>query len=207
MTGAVAEARAGDTVVITYSGHGTYVADQNGDETDAADECLCPADCFAGNLITDDELATIFQDRHRGVRLVFVSDSCHSGTVSRFAMMEAPAGPVAKVRFLPPEHLNLPVALRPFFRGFDPRGTSPLKSSALLLSGCMDWEYSYDAWYGDRANGAMTRNAIDSLNELPGGATYKDWFKALRQRIPSQQYPQSPNLYGTSEQKRWKAFA
>src|SRR5689334_8700157 len=37
-------AGAGDTVVITYSGHGTYVPDTNGDEVDGLDEALCPWD-------------------------------------------------------------------------------------------------------------------------------------------------------------------
>jgi hypothetical protein len=31
----------------------------------------------------------------------------------------------------------------------------------------------------------------------------RDWFKAIRKALPSQQYPQSPNLYGSSSMKGW----
>ena len=34
-----------------------------------------------------------------------------------------------------------------------------------------------------------------------------DWFKAIRKVLPSQQYPQSPNLYSSSSMKRWKVLA
>src|SRR5512132_1850851 len=37
-------AQSGDVVVITYSGHGTWVPDDDGDEPDHRDEALCPYD-------------------------------------------------------------------------------------------------------------------------------------------------------------------
>ena len=47
----------GDTLVITYSGHGTYQPDENGDETDGLDEALCPYDLQTkGEALTDDEI-------------------------------------------------------------------------------------------------------------------------------------------------------
>jgi len=45
-----------DIAVITYSGHGTWVADEDGDEPDGRDEALCPYDIMDGNILTDDEL-------------------------------------------------------------------------------------------------------------------------------------------------------
>jgi hypothetical protein len=74
-------ARAKDLVVVQYSGHGSFVPDRDGDERDAVDECLCPWDVASQGPIVDDELAAIYGDRPRGVRLLMVSDSCHSGTV------------------------------------------------------------------------------------------------------------------------------
>lgn len=196
----VGTAERGDTVVITFSGHGTYVADTSGDEPDGADEALCPADVFAGYVITDDELADVFQNRERGVRLVLVSDSCHSGTVARY--LSAPSGAqVSRIRFLPPRSFTSNVPLG------TPRVRSRLVSSALLLSGCRDHEYSYDAWFGGRANGAMTRAALDTLANLPaGGATFRQWHKNVRAFLPSASYPQSPQLFGTSTQKGWRVF-
>ena len=109
MTELVRGAGYGDLAVITYSGHGTWVPDQDGDEADQRDEALCPYDINRGNFLVDDELYDIFQQRQRGARIVFISDSCHSGTVSRMA---PPIGdnPV-RVRFLPPETFLAPKAL------------------------------------------------------------------------------------------------
>lgn len=36
----VGEAKAGDSVVIQYSGHGSFVRDKDGDEPNGTDECL-----------------------------------------------------------------------------------------------------------------------------------------------------------------------
>ena len=45
----IGAARNGDSVVITYSGHGTWVPDTSGDEPDGRDEGLCPHDIGEGS--------------------------------------------------------------------------------------------------------------------------------------------------------------
>jgi hypothetical protein len=208
----IGAAGAGDLVVVQYSGHGSFVLDEDGDEADGTDECLCPHDIRAKGPITDDELAELFAAAASGVKLLFVSDSCHSGTVSRFAPITTPptttgkSPPVRKVRFLPPgvflsarESAKLGVRLR---RPASPPG----RHHALLMSGCQDTEYSSDAWFQGRANGAFTFVALKELARLPATAKYKDWHAAIRKTLPSQQYPQSPNLYGTSSMKKWKVL-
>lgn len=192
-------ARPGDLVVVTYSGHGTWVPDTNGDEPDRRDEALCPWD-YQQDLITDDELFAVFTSARRTVRCVFISDSCHSGTVTRLA---APLfGDRGKVRFLPPEvvlsgeRLERARTLPRLTRG-RPR------ASALLLAGCADIEYSFDTSFNGRPNGAFSRVAIDCLRQLPSGATYRQWMAAVRRVLPSQDLPQTPQLYGGDHQKRW----
>jgi hypothetical protein len=74
------------------------------------------------------------------------------------------------------------------------------------LAGCQDTEYSYDAYFQGRPNGAFTFVAIRALAKLPGKATYRDWFAAIRKVLPSQQYPQTPNLYGSTSMKAWKVL-
>ena len=61
---------------------------------------------------------------------------------------------------------------------------------------------------GSRAgpNGAFTFVALRALKSLPAAATYSDWYKAIRKLLPSQQYPQTPNLYGSTSMKRWKVL-
>lgn len=68
---------AGDLLVVSYSGHGGQVPDQNGDEADGLDETWC---LFDGQLL-DDELHAAWGKFRAGVRILALSDSCHSGTV------------------------------------------------------------------------------------------------------------------------------
>lgn len=60
MTASLAElirnVRKSDTVVITYSGHGTWVPDSSNDEPDGRDEGLCPYDIEAAVPLLDDEI-------------------------------------------------------------------------------------------------------------------------------------------------------
>jgi hypothetical protein len=92
----IGEAVNGDVVVITYSGHGTYVPDINGDEVDGLDEALCPYDLQTGGAaLLDDEIHEMFAARKQGVRVVLISDSCHSGTVTRAAAADPDAGDAA----------------------------------------------------------------------------------------------------------------
>jgi metacaspase-1 len=200
MQAVIAEAKSGDPVVITYSGHGTWEADEDGDEPDLRDEALCPYDLGAGPLL-DDTLYEIFSERARGVRLVFISDSCHSGSVNRyFNDRDEPR----RIRFLAPEEYpknkDRLRSLRTLERAPVRAGS---RGSALLLSGCQDIEYSYDAYFGSRPNGAFTRAALDTLKKLPDGGTYRDWYKLIRTRLPSSAYPQTPRIVGTSSQRGW----
>lgn len=201
----------GDSIAIQYSGHGTFIPDEDGDEPDGTDECLCPYDLNTKGPITDDELFEIFSSKAKGVKLVMFSDSCHSGSVARFAPITTPPtikggkAPQRKVRFIPPgtflkqKDMNK-LGLRRSIR----RSSPPGRYGGLLLSGCQDTEYSYDAWFEGRPNGAFTFIALKALKKLKAGATYSQWHKEIKKMLPSQQYPQSPNLYGSSNMKRWK---
>ncbi|HAK96800.1 MAG TPA: peptidase C14 [Planctomycetes bacterium] len=201
----LAEAASGDLVVVQYSGHGSFIPDEDGDEADGVDEVLCPWDIDKGNLLSDDELDALFERRAAGVRVVMIADSCHSGTVSRLGPERPPVPGGArapKARFMPP------VAFMTAFAPLRPRAARrrPAGPNALLLAGCQDGEFSYDAWFGNRANGAFTRAALDTLAALPESGTYRDWYKAIRTRLPSREHPQTPNLLGTAAQKAWRVL-
>jgi len=214
MRAALGAARSGDVVVLQYSGHGSFVPDENGDEPDGTDECLCPYDIGANGPITDDELFELYSARERGVKLLVISDSCHSGSVARFAPITTPpslrgrGAPQPKVRFLPPEAFLSRRELAKLGAQRATRTSSPPgRYAALLMAGCQDTEYSYDAYFQGRPNGAFSFVALRALPKVKAGAKYSDWFKAIRRSLPSQQYPQSPNLFGSSAMKKWKVFA
>lgn len=214
MKNLVAAGKRGDCLVVQFSGHGSFVLDEDGDEPDGTDECLCPWDVRRRGPITDDELFDLFSDRKWGVRIVMIADCCHSGTVARFAPILTPptvrgrGAPRRTVRFLPPgAYLSKRAENKFGVRRPRRQASPPGRYASLLLSGCQDTEYSYDAYFRGRPNGAFTFVALQALKKLKKNATYRDWYKAIRKLLPSQQYPQTPNIYGSRRMKRWKIFA
>jgi hypothetical protein len=77
----VADARAGDSLFLHYSGHGGQTPDKDGDEIDGMDETILPVDYEKTGQIVDDDMHEILVKHLKpGVRLTVIFDSCHSGT-------------------------------------------------------------------------------------------------------------------------------
>jgi hypothetical protein len=198
ITGAKAE----DVVVFTYSGHGTWIYDQGErDESDNRDEAICAYD---GNIL-DDEIRDVVRQIHREAHLTVISDSCHSGTVTRAILKRAyeedkkAAENAPKPRYMPPvddvdsvRTLLIPIRRRCLY----PESDMP----EVLLSGCNATEYSYDAYIDGRYNGAMTAMAIGLIKSNPE-QTYSEFHKKLRQILPMPRYPQCPQLEGSKTNK------
>lgn len=189
LQGLVDVTNAGDIAVLTYSGHGTQVVDKNSDEADPYDEAIFLYD----DTVIDDELRVILQGIHPQATLVVISDSCFSGSVTRIA------GEKVIPRFVPPAVSTAGrVARRPFLL---PESDMP----EILISGCGDSEYSYDAEFDGRPNGAMTALAIGVIKQNPD-VTYREFYAGLRTLLPSQDYPQTPQLEGSDANKGRKLF-
>jgi hypothetical protein len=200
----------GDVLVFTNSSHGSQIPETGGDEP-TYDEVLCPYD-ITDNAVTDDELRELFTDLPRGVKLTVISDSCHSGTVTRALLIDNIPGlsmpDDRRVRFLNPA----------LFRGGpvlpDPMGASPRGRMAfpqksmdhVLLSGCLDTEYSYDAVIEGGYHGAMTFHAIKAITDANYNITYADLHKALGPMLDKAGYMQHPQLEGESHDKRRQVF-
>ncbi len=220
---AIGSASSGDLVVITYSGHGTYVPDTDGDELDGLDEALCPYDIqTGGEALIDDEIHALFAARKPGVRLVLVADSCHSGTVTRAAAPDPDADDLARPRFmpmgnwLPPDKLprglsGKPLASVPVANASSAfTGAMSRTEGDVLLAGCKEGpnNFSYDARMRGRPNGAFTYYALKTLKMLKPAATYVDWMAAVNPScLPSAQYPQSPQLVASAAAKKRKALS
>ncbi|XP_054815932.1 metacaspase-5-like [Prosopis cineraria] len=77
ITSLVRSAEPGDVLFVHYSGHGTRLPAETGEDDDTGyDECIVPCDM---NLITDDDFKEFVDEVPRGCKLTIVSDSCHSG--------------------------------------------------------------------------------------------------------------------------------
>lgn len=125
----IADAKAGDQIVILISGHGTQVpVPQTGGRTtdpsedDDLNEVYLPADVEAWdgqklpNAIVDDEFETWLNAlADKGAHVWVTFDTCHSGTMTRAIEGEAPA---EVSRMVLPDELKIPAPA-------DRRGTGP----------------------------------------------------------------------------------
>lgn len=196
----ITEAVAGDELLVTYSGHGSNVADQNGDEADGRDETWY---LYDGNL-RDDKIRKILNKLPAGVKLTIISDSCHSGSVTRALLGAVSDESYCKARYMPPEDDIEAIAM----------SSLPINKSIaypeegmnhVLISGCKSTEYSYDASFNGRAMGAFSHNALLILRDNPN-ITYKDFYTKIQKKLPSSRYPQTPQLEGSKENKNQKFF-
>lgn len=201
---AAADLKEGDIFFVTYSGHGGQVPDFNGDEEDdGLDETWC---LFDGQLI-DDELYELWSMFKSGVRVLVLSDSCHSGTVVRNTIINSQMSTAIVetagegVRAMP-----FNIASRTFrqnrkfytdigreapaneSRKISRAKKSPVSCSVKLISGCQDNQESLDGV----GNGAFTAALIEVWDHGRFTRDYQAFRKAIAARLRDRQ--QSPNL-------------
>lgn len=139
----------GDTIVVHYSGHGSWIVDKSGDESDNRDEVICPVDFKTNGFITDDTLYSEFVAKlAKGVLLMMFSDSCHSGTILdlKYNWIWNDNGTFTFANKIRSDNLEC-------------------KCDAILFSGCMDTQLSADAYINFKYSGAFT-NALLSTGVL-----------------------------------------
>ena len=189
---ASSELEEGDLFFLTYSGHGGQVPDVNGDEKDdQLDETWCLFD----SQLRDDDISTALASFAEGVRILMLSDSCHSGTVSRGIALERDekldASDASKEKRLP-----LDATKREFAQHaneYQSRAVvsqSDVKATGVLISGCRDNQTSMD---GD-ANGAFTAAFLSAWEDGAFEGDHKDLHEAVRKTLEEQEYEQIPNL-------------
>lgn len=186
-----AQAQAGDLFVFTYSGHGTLFPDDRSEELDEEaslempdvyppgkyDSAICPVDLRSNtsgklwnNLILDDELYGLFSGfTSKGAMVIFLSDSCHSGTLARNLGQNTFVSKLQpQARFLPlPKIRSLDSIPKPAGSRRVKRTRSDVGGLLIVLSGAKDNEYSLD--YPDSSgetNGLFTRTLLQTINEL-----------------------------------------
>jgi hypothetical protein len=180
--------KSGDMFLLTYSGHGGQVPDTNNDEKDSGrqDETWVLWD----RQLIDDELWDLWKGFKRGVRILVLSDSCHSGTVTRVMPAFPATGPMPRIRMLPPRQAakvyRRNATLYDEIQRSVPAGEQArVNATVLLISGCQDNQYSLD---GDR-NGLFTETMkkVWKSGAFRGG--YREFRDAIAQRMPPSQTP------------------
>jgi metacaspase-1 len=193
--GALDEAAAGlvegDLFVVSYSGHGGQLPDTGGEEPDQLDETWVLFD----RQLLDDELYARWATFAPGVRVVVLSDSCHSGSVVKAQLASVGnTGPLADVyadgRFMPwDDNVRDNIerqALYDSIRAATPgEGSAALAARVLLLSGCQDNQTSMD---GPR-NGAFTGTLREVWDDGRFRGGYRKFLGAIKGKLPPWQTP------------------
>lgn len=76
----VVEARKGDRLFFSYSGHGDVFKDLEGNSATGNKEAICPVDYGEKGLISSDDLYHIAMNVPHGVKMTIITDSCFTGT-------------------------------------------------------------------------------------------------------------------------------
>ena len=208
--------KSGDMFFLSYSGHGGQMPDVSGEEEDKKDETWC---LYDGEII-DDEIYNELTAFAKGVRIIVLSDSCHSGSVTRDRIPQTIGHGRSKM-------MPLSVAQRTYLlhqKFYDKiqldiarqaraaRNTDPdaalaqlhasatdrvtglagkMEAAVILISGCQDNQTSMD---GDH-NGAFTEQLLrvwDGGRFKPTGGNYVNFHAAIKAGLPS---TQTPNLF------------
>jgi len=204
----VREARKGDVLLLHYSGHGSNVPDDDGDEADRRDEILCPTDLDWKDPLRDDWLRRTFDAMRAGVSLTVIMDCCHSGTNTRAIM---PPDAAVIERFLPSPWDLVATESRRKLKGRvsgvlstarrqrKSRDVVTVDIPEVLITGCRDTQTSADAYIGGSYNGALTYNLVAALKDAKGRITYRDLHAKTTAKLKSGRFDQVPQLEGTKD--------
>lgn len=172
---ALETSKAGDFILIWYSGHGTQI--QSHVEPDGYNEAFY----FSDGAFSDKQLMELQQWTPAGVIVSANFDSCFSGGMDRGFCKQ----PVCKNKF----H-QLPGV---------PRMTKRLNSMAgsvpkwAIFAGCLEGQTCADATFNGRANGAYTYYDLKCWGP---GVTFRQEIAKLHTYLPSKVYDQKPGLLG-----------
>lgn len=187
----------GDVAVVYYSGHGSQVPDESGDEPDSKDETIVPSDSGREGRpvldIVDDELKSYVRAlSERTPYATVIFDSCHSKSVTReiAAQMVIAARRASRAvpRATPAASEPLRVPIQPFPGSVEPpeapKSETGLfrKGDYLLIAGCQDDETSKEIELAGQVRGVLSYHLIEQLRHSPN-ASVEAIFEQARPKV------------------------
>jgi len=187
----------GDILFLSYSGHGASIPDESGDEEDGKDESWC---LFDGYLL-DDELYALWTSFEEGVRIMVISDSCHSGTVTKVVPGQDPKTVVVSKNFPEEEAKRVYIEHKSFYQKIKAKAMESkekeVKASVKLIAGCQDIESSYVLPSDENSLLTMEINRVWDAGQFVG--TTLEFFEQVKKGVKDIAYEnrifQEPNLY------------
>lgn len=158
-------------IFIHYSGHGSYIKDKNKDEKDGYDEVLVPIDYTFNGFVTDDIIHSILSEVPLWCRCIFLSDSCHSGTIADL-----------KYRYVGTN------------KNIIENKKSTIKSDIITLSGCLDKQVSMELYGGGKTTGAMTTSFLNILAQRNYSINCSTLLTDLHKAMKNIGYDQLPQM-------------
>ena len=200
---------AGDIFFLSYAGHGGQVPDVSKDEgvddwgdVDGWDETWCLYD----RHFIDDEQQLMYTDFAAGVRILVVSDSCHSGTVNRSADDEDEKDPTApRIRSMTRETAH--ACYIPRKKEYDDLQMNlpkvqegDVKADVLLIAACEESQTAGDGSPNGKFTGAVLR-ALESFNAQGQPGTYRQLHEKVVEDL-KKSYSDQHERFERGERKR-----
>ncbi len=163
----VDDAQPGDVRLFYYSGHGNHVRNRATAEQGGEDQTIVPADNWRNVPdIRDKEIARILlKGVQKGVRITFIADSCHSGSLARGGWNGRGKARTNSGRAAQGENpLHEPAAEDPGeMNPATGRAIDPAESGVLTLSAAQSNEEALEMDTEDGPHGAFTWALMRSL--------------------------------------------
>lgn len=160
------------TLIFQYSGHGTILKDQNGDEPSGIDGAICPVDYHLGRYIIDDEFRDMAKLLTPGQRLILLFDCCYSGASQRggaLGMIRNLFNWRTRKRYVRAE------AVIPGDATYDATKKVTFNDSeSVLIATAQPNELCDDAWISGKYRGAGTYALMTAWSKLGLKASYED---------------------------------
>lgn len=195
-------AKKGDRLLFHFSGHGVQMPQRNDDgEVDKLDEVICPVDFDwrDEHAIRDNELYEAFRAVPEGVHFTWISDSCHSGDLTK--AMPPKEGYYAE--------RGLPYPADIFWRlitarekGLIPLGMKSVaeKLNLVFLAACKDNETAGEYLFDNKPYGVFTHYFLNSMIEGDGlRKPLKTVVNDVRKIIRKEGFDQTPQIEGIKE--------
>jgi hypothetical protein len=194
--------KAGDVVMIHFSGHGQQVRDLSGDEHDGFDEAMvcydAPVKCYDGytgqDHLLDDDLGSWFKTLRLKLgsegHLLVLFDTCHSGTATRGSDDVRVRGGEGALEFdcnsTLPAHTVAQSEVTGWSEFMSAESEKAKMASMVVISGCRADETNYEVMpvQGKESFGSLSYSFVQVLNK-PGlsAVSYADVLDELRKNI------------------------
>jgi hypothetical protein len=196
------EPKSGETVLFYFAGHGSQRWNSKSSKIDHLDETIVPADAYKGEFdIRDKELARKFNRAlDKGIRLIAIFDSCHSGTMARGVK-------VGKARWLPYDDRDAADA-GDYGTAGAPQPDPPAKRGAIIISAALSTQTAdeVDDDATGKAHGVFTAVFIRALRSATPAWTTLDLVNSADALLKADGWTQQPTVEGPANRPLFGDF-